>query len=374
MKGHIRERSPGHYAIILDGQDAAGKRRRRWHSFTGTKRQAQIECARLINEKQNGTSIEPNRINITAFLDQWLTHIRSQVSPKTFERYQSIVRANLVPALGSVVVVKLQPIVISRAYSEALAQLAPRTVNHMHRVLSQALKQAVRWRMLPRNPCDDVDAPRIERREMQVWDVATTAMALELVRPWRVHVPVVLAAMCGLRRGEIAALRWRNVDLASGQLAVIESAEQTGAGIRYKAPKNGKGRTVALPLIVITELKAWRLRQAEELLRLGIGLTDDTFICAREDGAPIQPNSIGHGWDRFLAATQLPRIRFHDLRHSHATALLKAGVHPKVASERLGHSRVALTLDTYSHVIPGMQEDAVARIDAVFSAALIKRS
>jgi integrase len=125
-------------------------------------------------------------------------------------------------------------------------------------------------------------------------------------------------------------------------------------------------------VIVIAELRAWRLRQSEELLRLGVRLTDDTFICAREDGSPIQPNSIGHAWDRFLASTALPRIRFHDLRHGHATALLAAGVHPKVASERLGHSRVALTLDTYSHVIPGMQEDAVARIDAVFGSALLK--
>ena len=108
---------------------------------------------------------------------------------------------------------------------------------------------------------------------------------------------------------------------------------------------------------MIAELRAWRLRQSEELLRLGVRLTDDTFICAREDGSPIQPNSIGHAWDRFLASTALPRIRFHDLRHGHATALLAAGVHPKVASERLGHSRVALTLDTYSHVIPGMQEE-----------------
>jgi integrase len=134
-----------------------------------------------------------------------------------------------------------------------------------------------------------------------------------------------------------------------------------------------KGRTVALPLIVIAELKAWRMKQAEALLRLGVRLSEDTFICARENGAPLQPNSIGHAWDRFITATRLPRIRFHDLRHGHATALLAAGVHPKIASERLGHSRVALTLDTYSHVIPGMQEDAVARIDAAFSAAVIKR-
>jgi integrase len=140
--------------------------------------------------------------------------------------------------------------------------------------------------------------------------------------------------------------------------------------VRYKAPQSGKGRTVALPAIVVTELRVHRLRQAEELLRLGVRATGDMFICAREDGLPQQPNSIGHAWDRFLAAVDLPRIRFHDLRHSHATAMLARNIHPKIVSERLGHSRVALTLDTYSHVIPGMQEEAAAAIDAAFSAAL----
>lgn len=232
----------------------------------------------------------------------------------------------------------------------------------------------MRWRLLVRNPADDCDPPKVERREMKVWDVATMATALELARPWRVHLPLTLAALCGLRRGEIVALRWRHVDLDRAQLAVTESAEQTRSGVRYKAPKTGKGRTVALPAMVVAELRAHRLRQAEWLLRLGVRLTDDTFVCAREDGEPQQPNSIGHAWDRFLASTELPRIRFHDLRHSHATAMLASNIHPKIVSERLDHSRVALTLDTYSHVVPGMQEKAAAAIDAAFGAALNKRT
>jgi integrase len=374
MKGHLRERSPGRWAIVLDVQDiTTGRRKRRWHSFSGTKRQAQLECARLIAELQNGIAIEPERLTVAAFLDRWVEYIRPQVAPKTFERYASIVRANIKPAIGSVMLLKLQPITISTAYSAALARLAPRTVHHMHRVLSQALKQAVRWRLLPRNPCDDCDPPKIERRDMKVWDIATITTALELVRPWRIHMPVVLAALCGLRRGEIAALRWRHVDLDRAQLSVVESAEQTKAGVRYKAPKSGKGRTVALPAVVVTELRAHRLRQAQELLQLGVRLSNNTFVCAREDGEAQQPNSIGHAWDRFLASTELPRIRFHDLRHSHATVMLKSNIHPKIVSERLGHSRVALTMDTYSHVIPGMQEEAAAAIDAAFGMTLDKQ-
>ena len=135
-------------------------------------------------------------------------------------------------------------------------------------------------------------------------------------------MPMLLAGMLGLRRGEIAALRWRHVDLEKGQSAITESFEQTRQGVRLKAPKSGRGRKVALPGKVVAELRAWRARQAEELLRLGTRLGDDTFICAGEDGQPVQPQSLTHAWHRFLAGAKLPRLRFHDLRHSHATHLL----------------------------------------------------
>ena len=162
------------------------------------------------------------------------------------------------------------------------------------------------------------------------------------------------------RRGEIIAIRWQQVDLANAQLAVVESAEQTGKGVRYKRPKSGRSRTVALSRFVVDELRVHRLRQAEELLRLGARQNEATFVYTREDGEPMQPRSLTHAWHRMLARTSLRRIRFHDLRHTHATHLLSSGVHPKVASERLGHSKVGITLDLYSHVLPGMQADAAS--------------
>jgi integrase len=381
MKGHIRERSPGRWAIVIDVRDPQnGKRKRRWYSFKGTKREAQIERARLLTELQNGTAVEPSRITVAQFFDLWLEHIKPQVAPRTHERYGEIARTYLVPTVGATLLTKLQPMSISSAYAGLLSGgrrkgsggLSPRSVCHCHRILSQALGQAVRWRMLPRNPCDDVNPPRVERATMKVWDVATMADALERARPLRIFMPMLLAGMLGLRRGEIAALRWRHVDLDKRQAAVSESFEQTRQGVRLKAPKSGRGRKVALPSKVVAELRTWRARQAEELLRLGTRLGDDTFICAGEDGQPVQPQSLTHAWHRFLVGAKLPRVRFHDLRHSHATHLLGSGVHPKITSERLGHATVGLTLDTYSHVIPGMQEDAVARIDAAFAGAVSK--
>jgi integrase len=184
---------------------------------------------------------------------------------------------------------------------------------------------------------------------------------------------VLLAVLCGLRRGEICALRWGSVDLTTGALAVTQSAEQTRAGVRYKEPKSGRSRTVALSDFVVNELKAHRLRQAEELLRLGVRVLDDTFVYAREDGLPMRPHTLTHDWDRKIAKTNLPQLRFHDLRHAHATHMLLNGVHPKVASERLGHSKIGITLDLYSHVLPNMQGEAAAKVDAALLAALNKR-
>jgi integrase len=381
MRGHLRERAPGHWAIILDLRDpTTGKRRRKWHSFAGTKRQAQIECARLISEMKGGAYLEPSKTTVTQFLERWLDHAKSQVSPRTHERYCEIVRKNIVPALGAVFLDKLRPAQISAAYSKALTSgrrdgkggLAPTTVVYMHRLIKQALGQAVRWELLARNPADAVDPPKAQRGSLTTYDMTQTVRLLEELRESRLRLPVLLGVMCGLRRGEIVALRWRHIDLAAGKMMVVESAEQTAAGIRYKPPKSGRGRTVALSAMVTAELRLHRLAQAEELLGLGVMQSDTTFVYTRQDGEPMQPRSLSQMWSTITTA--LPRIRFHDLRHAHATHMLAAGVHPKVASERLGHSRVGITLDLYSHVLPGMQEDAAARVDEAYQIAEKKRA
>jgi integrase len=378
MKGSIRERSPGHWAIILDQRDpATGKRIRKWHSFEGTKREAQIECSRLITAISGGTYLEPNKITVAAFLSRWLDHIKSQVSPKSFERYSGLVNQNITPALGAVIIAKLKPAQISETYAKALASgrrddsggLSPRTVGHMHRVLKQALGQAVRWELISRNPADAVDPPKVDWKPMQTYDLPQTVEVIEAVRDTPLLIPVALAVLCGLRRGEICALRWRNVDLNAAQISVVESLEQTKAGLRFKSPKSGKGRTVALSATVVDELRAHRVKRAQEMLRLGVRLSDDDLVLGHADGSMVTPIYISQLWARTIAKTRLARLRFHDLRHAHATHLLANGVHPKVASERLGHSKVGITLDLYSHVIPGMQEDAAAMVDRALSAA-----
>jgi integrase len=318
-------------------------------------------------------------ITLTEFLQGWLKHTISQVTPKSHERYSSLVNQNIIPALGPIRLAKLRPVHISNAYAAALkggrrdgkeGGLAPRTVGHMHRVLKQALSQAVKWELLARNPADAVNPPKIEWKPVTTYNLDQTVQILEVMRGRPVFIPVMLAVLCGLRRGEICALRWRSVDLDGGVLSVVESLEQTKAGLRFKAPKSGKGRTVALSGTVTEELRSHRAQRAQELLKLGQGLSGDDLVVGRADGTPMAPIYISQQWGYAIAKTGLAKLRFHDLRHAHATHLLAYGVHPKVASERLGHSRVGITLDLYSHVIPGMQEDAAKTVDQALQAAI----
>jgi integrase len=382
MKGHLRERSPGRWAIVIDLHDPeTGKRKRKWHSFCGTKRQAQVECSRLISQIKDGVYIEPAKMTVRQFLDYWLDHMKSQVAPRTHERYGEIALKCVAPLLGNVLLPKLRALQISAAYSKALAEgrrngkggLAPRTVVHMHRILRQALQQAVDWEMLARNPTDKLKPPKVEQAKMRALDASETAALLEAIRPYRLFMPVLLAVTCGMRRGEITALRWGSVDLVNSQVEIKLSTEQTRNGVREKETKTGRGRTVALTALAVEELRRHKIRQAEELLRLGMRQSNDTYVVAQADGQRLKPNSLTHEFVRFIAGTELPRIRFHDLRHTHATQLLKSNVHPKIVQERLGHEDISTTLNLYSHVLPGMQDAAAKSVDLALREALDQR-
>lgn len=386
MKGSIVKRGNTYFVIVETSTvDAAGrqKRKRKWIKADGASKKSEAETflRAKMTELEGGILIDAKKIKLAEYCERWLD-AKANLSPKSRERYAEILRKNVAPLIGGVILAKLQPIQISEAYKRALASgrrngkggLSPRTVHHMHVVLKAALAQAVRWNLLPRNPCDAVDPPKVERAKMQTYDLAQTVAVLDAMRPTRMNIPTVLAVLCGLRRGEIAALRWRQVDLGKGNIEVIESAEQTKvergrSQVRYKETKTGRGRNVAMSATVIEELQAWRIVQAQEFLRLGMRPSEDTLVVTREDGQGLQPNSLTHEWARLLADTSLPRARLHDMRHTHATLLLKEGVHPKIASERLGHSKVGVTLDLYSHVMPGMQEDAAAKVDAALRKA-----
>ena len=380
MRGHIRKRGKASWAVVLDlGRDASGSRRQKWHSVKGTRRDAEREMSRILGELNMGSYVEPARMSVGEFLDRWLAdYAKPKVTSKTFERYGEMIDGHIRPALGTYLLPKLAPLHIQSFYSRALATgrkdgkggLSAQSVVHFHRVLHKALAQAVKWQLLARNPVDAVEPPRAERNEMRALDEDETAKLLALLEGTRLHMPVFLAVTTGLRRGEILGLRWSNIDLETGTLTVVQSLEQTKAGLKFKSPKTHRSRrSIALPQMTVEALRSHRAAQAEEKLALGPAYEENGLVCPRPGGGPWAPDVFSTAFAAFVRRSDMKAFRFHDLRHSHASHLLRLGVHPKVVSERLGHSSVSITLDTYSHLLPGVQEDAVRRIDDLFKSA-----
>jgi integrase len=382
--GHIRQRSPGSWELrySLGTDSATGKRRMATVTVKGDRRVAEKELRRLLRTLDDGSHVDPSRITVRQWLVGWLAAVREEVSPKSYERYSEIAENFLMPALGNLLLTKLAPGHIQHAYNAWATGgrrdgkdggLSPRTRRHMHRILNSALARAVEQQVLARNPADAFKKrlPRVERREMTTLSADQSARLLGAIKHTRIYWPVLLALSTGMRRGEVFALRWKNVDLERGYLRVMESLEQTKIGIRFKAPKTDKTRAITLPAFAVDELRRLKRQQAEELLMLGTRQSGETLVCARADGRPLQPQSLTHQFTRLISRIkELPRVRFHDLRHSHATQLLLAGVHPKIAQERLGHATITTTLDLYSHVTESMQSDAAERLDAIFQPAI----
>jgi integrase len=386
--GHIRRRSAGAWELrySLGTDPATGKRRVVTTTVRGDRKAAERELRRLLRSLDTGEHVDPTRLTVRDWLTTWLAAVREEVSPKSHERYAEIARHFLMPALGNLQLTRLAPSHIQQAYSGWATGgrldgkdggLSPLTRRHIHRILNSALARAVEQQVLARNPAEAFKKrlPKVERREMTTLSADQSARLLAAIKHTRVYWPVLLALSTGMRRGEVFALRWKNVDLERGSLRVMESLEQTKAGIRFKAPKTDRTRAITLPAFSVDELRRLKRQQAEELLILGIRQSGETLVCARADGLPLQPQSLTHQFTRLISRVRdLPRVRFHDLRHSHATQLLLAGVHPKIAQERLGHATITTTLDLYSHVTETMQSDAAERLDAVFRPAINRLS
>jgi integrase len=378
--GGIREKRPSVFELKFDiGDDpVTGKRRTKYHTVKGTRREAQKKLTRLHREVDAGDYSEPSKVTVQTLLVRWVGHMRSQVSPKTLERYDQLINNNIVPVLGEQRLDRLRAVHIDGAWSKLLREgrkdgkggLSPQTVKHCHRLLKQALGQAVRWQMIGRNPADAVETPRVIRKELAVLDAKQTATLLDALRETPFYMPTLIAVTTGLRRGEVLALRWKHLNFDTSDMAVLQSLEQTKKGLRFKEPKNKRQRHVAMPSILVAELRRHKLEQAEALLMLGIRQTNEALICCRYDAEPMDPENLSRQFPIAVERAGLPRITFHALRHSHATQMLMNGTHMKVASERLGHSSIGITMDLYSHLLPGMQEEAAERVDNALRAAL----
>jgi integrase len=367
MKGNITRRGKNSWRIKFDIEGTPGVRETRFVTVRGTKREAQIEAAKLIAAASKGEYVEPSKVTVAEFVrgrvDVW--EAAGDITARTAKRYRQLVENQIVPHLGAKMLQKLTRLDVE-GWHTALRTggLAARTIGHAHRVLGKALRDAERDDLVTRNVCKLQTAPRVSEREMAI--VRDVPGFVAKLQGHRLCVPAMVALLGGLRLGEVLALRWSRIDLDGKRLLVREALEPAKGGVRFKQPKTKAGRRdISLPDILVEALRNYRREQLEIRVALGLGrLPDDALLFAQIDGGPHNPSNVSSDWGTLAARIGMPEITFHGLRHTHASQLIASGVDIVTISRRLGHAKPSVTLAIYAHLFHTDDSKAAAAINA----------
>jgi integrase len=374
MRGTIVKKPNGRYYVATHHLDENGKRQQRWHGGYRTRKEAERVLTEVLTQLNEGTFVVPSKQTLAHFLRvEWLpTILVGGLRPSTFASYQTIVEKHIIPRLGNHRLQALTPAMLNAFYAELRDNglifrdggLSPKSVRYTYMILRKALADAHRWGYVPRNVASLSNPPRSSyRKAMRTWSPSEVRRFLTVARGDRLYPLWLLAASTGMRRGELLGLPWSNVDLPSRRLYVAQSWISVGYVAQMSEPKTARGRRVIpVDATTIAALHEWRLRQAEEFSGTPLITAPAEFVFTTLAGTLLHPQSISDRFSRIVAEAGLPRIRFHDLRHTFATNALRAGIPPKVVSEILGHTSVSFTLDVYTHAIPAMQADAVDQV------------
>lgn len=359
------------YVVSLPRDARSRRRQQKWVGGFETLAEAKAARTRAMAELSRNTYLPPTRLTFTEFVeDQWLPAQRTRVRPGTLELYKQEWK-RVKPRLGNFQLRSISPARLQSLYADLLESgnrkrepLSPRSVQITHAFVHRCLVDAVRWGLLDRNPADLVDKPTAPRPEMRVWTPTQVRVFLECTGKERLAPLWRLLATTGLRRGEALGLRWTDVDLENARISVQQSLLEYRKGrANFGEPKTSNARrSIDLDAQTVAALKKWRVQLGETQLRAGAAYERSPLVFVDELGRPLKPETVSRTFQRLEGQAGLPHIRLHGLRHSHATAMLAAGISPKVAQERLGHFSVSLTLDTYSHTIAGMQAEAARRV------------
>jgi integrase len=344
-EGSIYRRSDGRWVAVLDLGWRDGKRTRKYF-YGRTRSQAARKLALALTQWQQGHEFANERLTVEQFLGSWLEAKQGTVRPGTWTRYEELVRLHVNPKLGKRRLARLKPDQLQQFYTELQSSRSPATLLKVHRMLHSAFQLAVRWDAMPQNITELVIAPPTrQRHEFDTFTIEQARSFLKAVRGDRLEALYVLAITTGMRQGELLGLRWQDVDLERRQLQLVRQLKTRQSR-----------RAVVLPQLAATALVDHRVRQAAEREQQGVLWEDHGLVFPNTVGRPLNPHNLRQrSFFPLLARADLPRIRFHDLRHSCATLLLSEGVHPKIVSDLLGHSQIGITLDLYSHVTATMQ-------------------
>lgn len=377
MRGSIRPgKTKGTYVIILSvGKDPiTGRYKQEWVTVRGTKKEAETKLAEILRLRDTGFNVKADKITLSEYLTRFLKEsAKPNLSPRTYEGYESIVKTSLIPALGRVKLGELRPDHIQHYYSQKLESgrydgkggLNPSTVRHAAMFLHSALDTAVKWKLLPYNPADGATPPPMNHAEMHTLSEDSVHLFLEAAKDTPYYALYYLFLFSGMRRSEILALKWSDFNSLGMTLSVNKSIHRLHNGeFVIRKPKTNKGaRLIPLAPSAIVVLREHKEKCiAQRMMQLST-LKEDNLIFCREDGSCLNPDVITHHFIWLARKIGLKDIRLHDLRHTFASLMLKNNVHPAVVQQMLGHASIQITIDTYSHIMPGIKEAAARSLD-----------
>jgi len=378
MKGYIRRKGERSWQITLDtGTGPDGKRRRYFETIHSTRKSdAQKRLNELLVTLEKGVYTPPGRLTVGEHLRNWLEgYVKTNCSLRTLDAVQSIAEHHLIPALGNTQLKQLHPQMIQAYYGKAVEKLSARSVHYHHRILSQSLKYAVRQGYLGRNPCELVDPPSWKGKTMRTLVPGELEVLLENASSNQFYPVIYTAVSTGLRQAELLGLMWRSIDLDYLSISVNQVLYKRRGICQFNEPKTSHSRRrVSMTPKLACFLREYKQERERLYQQLGKELTLDSLVFANVEGKPLDPGVLTHNFARIAKRVGLENVRFHDLRHTFASLMLLRGAKPKVISEALGHSSVAFTMDVYSHIIEGMQEDAMALLDEVLPPGVNKNS
>lgn len=347
--------------LVYVGIDENGKKKYKRKRGFKKQKECQTALAEIITQIEKGAVVNNEKMNVNEYIDYWLeTYPKSHCQPMTYRRYKQI-SADIKNYLGRYKLSKLNPLLVQKFYEDLINErkLSNNTVIKVHRMFHLALKHAMQWQLINTNPCDLVTPPKATEIKMKYWAPDEIQFNLDIIKNEKIYPAAFLAIQTGCRVGELCALKWEDVDLINGTITVNKTLQRLDGKLQTKKPKTkNSSRVITLLDNAVLFLKDLKNNQRQRKLQYNVPLD---FILNWEDGRPMDPHYISEQFPKVLKQHNLPVIRFHDLRHTHATLLLSLGISPKIISERLGHSTVAFTLDTYSHVNIKMQKDEMSK-------------
>jgi integrase len=372
MAGQIIKRGENTWLVrIFSGRDAEGKRRYLNKTVRGTKREANSYLSSTLAAMSTGAFVEPVKMSVDEYLNKWLElAAKPRLRERTLDDYSEKLNRYVRPVIGVQKLSDVRSLDVQAIYSAmASRSLSPRTIRYTHAIVASAFKQAVRWSMLLRNPCDAVELPRLERKEMQALSPEQVTRFLKAAAEDEHVALFALAVMTGMRPEEYLALKWSDLDLESRTATVARTLVwRKGGGWYHGEPKTARSRrTIMFPEQLAKLLRTHRAKQSEVKLKAGDAYASLNLVFATLEGTPLHIRNLTnrHFKPTLRRANLSPNLRLYDLRHTCATLLLAANEHPKVVSERLGHASITLTLDTYSHVLPSMQQAASDKLERI---------